>query len=287
MRLSLVIPLAVFVVGCGGGGGSVLKEESLRSGDLQASGTGLRAYATSGGSATVYGISGNITKLVHNDVTPTLAETEIYFADKFNGALNAISPDGTGLRKLASVGDVFLVRVSPGGSWIYYQEVAAVGLNLKRVSTTGGTPTTVVAGTKWGFALTPDGSKLIYSLPSNYIYVANADGTSPVLLQTTYSVEVVHCFDNSHFLSWDGSNMYVGDFTPYTSLTSYFPGYGATFGVNPKIFREYNWNSGLSTYEWRTDLAGVLAPSYASEFFTYGTELPYYARSFIGPDERS
>lgn len=282
------------LVGCGGGGSEgALAPESMNSGQLAAEGRGLKPYAASGTSATIFGISGAITRAVYNDVNPTMSETEIVFSDYYGESIKAIAPDGTGERTiLTGAGQqISWIRVSLNASWVYFQayDSGTGTYTIKRVAIGGGTPTTIATGAATGFALTPDAAKIVYRLSgSGNLYYANADGTSPVLIASGVFYQVVHCPDTTHTVLWDISGLlYSVTMAAGQTLSAIAAAEYAAFGTNPTTARIWGWDSGASVWRWEKARITAVNMTGTSNFFAYDAGNFNVMESQVGPDDRT
>lgn len=189
------LPL-IALAGCGGGGTTLANNTpggggEVTTGNFNFAGQLNQPMVTSGPGATVYALTGSISKAVMADTSPTVEETEIVASRRSNLGVQIIatSPDGSNPRVLCNeMYDANQIYAS--ATWVYYLNSH---LDLKRVPLAGGTPVTLKTGVN-SFALSPDGAKLAYMASYDY-NLCNADGSNDILM--------VH--DNSklyHFFGW-------------------------------------------------------------------------------------
>lgn len=183
---------SMLVAGCGGGGSPDLApEETVMAGSTEVVGTGITLDVASDG-ATLYGLTGNISRATYNDLNPTLGETEIYFGYTNawpSWSIDAVSIDGRSRRFVCNApGGIDFMRAHPAGAYLYFTVFDTY--QLYRVPVAGGTPTPILPGVPVSsFAFTPSGDKIVYrKQPHDGWWKANAGGGSPVKItaDTTY-----------------------------------------------------------------------------------------------------
>ena len=173
---------ALFVVGCGGGGGTVAgtPEPEVGAGQVRLAGQ-LREplFDSVGGGLSVYGFTGAIAKAYWADTNPSVADSELVFSmQSIRGdELWACEPDGSNPRLLASLAlTVTQIIVSHDGVWCYFIE----GGNLKRVAMAGGAVTTVLNDVA-NFCLTSTSTRaVVYRSNADTLSVINVNGTGLV-----------------------------------------------------------------------------------------------------------
>lgn len=181
---ALALPLSfglLFAVGCGGGGAGPASAPDQQVGPMTVSGE-VRALAPTllSGGATLYAITGTVSKVNFTDANPTVDETEVVFVGARGTAfaIMACSPDGTGLRVILN--DVGIVpRMEVIGDWVYYVTPTE---DLRRVRLSGGA-SVLVKATVSRFSSNLAGTKVYaYQTPSvtwpNGRFISfNLDGT--------------------------------------------------------------------------------------------------------------
>lgn len=134
---------------------------------------------TSGIGANVYALTGSITKATMTDANPTVEETEVFSSRDSNLGFQvvAMSPDGSNVRVLASNYVALYLAVSTTYVYALNQSTSAID----RIPYGGGSPVTMKANVT-SFALSPDGTKILYKNFSNELRFCNADGSGDTLL---------------------------------------------------------------------------------------------------------
>jgi Tol biopolymer transport system component len=110
------------------------------------------------------------------------------------GAIYTVKADGSGLKKIIALGkNTDYPTVSPDGHWLYFQSNASGRTQVYRchpdgtglVNLTAGDP----LGKRWkeafGYSLSADGSKMLYTVhdgSNGHVALANADGAKPRLV---------------------------------------------------------------------------------------------------------
>lgn len=181
------------VVGCGGGGGSSVTgpTETVSAGSVEVTGTNLATAAYAPGS-TLYAVTGNISGAIYNDLSPTLAETEVYYCwrdDFSNWRLGAVLPfledgvaasfgDGSVRFINDIVGTPVEMRVDPQGNWVYLT-LQTTTRRLYRYPAFGG-PRQLISSDCNAFAFTPSGSQIVFTKAStgNELWRMNPDGSN-------------------------------------------------------------------------------------------------------------
>lgn len=149
-RIALAaLSLAFVAAGCGGGGSSLSSgpapEKQIGPMSVQGAEKVLAPDVVPGG-ATLYGLTGSITKVSMVDANPTLEETEIYFlTGKGAGhAIMACSPNGGGLRTVCAASK-YAKHIKVIGSWVYFVVVDpnTFAIDLMRAPVDGGTASSI------------------------------------------------------------------------------------------------------------------------------------------------
>lgn len=183
-RFPTVAPILVafgFVSGCGGGGGIAAgpAETTLDSGSFSFKGQLNPPTMTSSIGASVFVLTGSITKATMTDASPTIDETEILTERLTNLGLQIIatSPDGSNPRVICSppAASSYLAASS---TWVYF---GTTGGSIGRAPLAGGSISTIKSGVA-SFALSPDGTKIAYATSTGDYRVCNADGTGDFLM---------------------------------------------------------------------------------------------------------
>lgn len=192
--------------------------ETVQQGDVTVRGDSLAASVTFNGS-TVYTMTGNITNATYNDLNPTLPETEIFASVQATvvseHSIIAMSPDGTGVRTLATLPASNFVpqemSVSPAGTWLYYLQYTGAHTSLFRIPTAGGSPVQIIDDCA-SYALSPNGAQILFRLLSHDgWHTANADGSGSVLVSsnTTYPYVLGYVNDKLAWLSSASGNAVI------------------------------------------------------------------------------
>lgn len=155
-------------------------------------------YSTN--SVSLTGVAGaNISSLVLNDSSLTLAETKIAFTQGFGSGdeqLSLMNPDGSEKTLLTNDKTLryFDVSISPDGSQLVYSSQRAGDLEIYRSNIDGTGEVQLTNALSYSDAprWSPDGSKIVFfsgRTGGDDIYVMNADGTNQTRLTSDASSE--------------------------------------------------------------------------------------------------
>ncbi len=199
MKRNYALFLAILILaGCGGEAGVASAPPSeISAGSFRVTGQMKAPLVAAGTSATVYALSGAITKATMSDLNPTIEETEIIFGRLGAGSVYSLvgcSPDGSNVRTIhATTGLPTQIFATTG--WIYFR---TLGGELRRVALAGSSTSTLLKSGVGSFALTPDGTKIVFNQGSVFKF-ANADGSAENTMITDASGhEFVGCPDNAN-----------------------------------------------------------------------------------------
>lgn len=292
---SLVIACLV-LAGCGGGGTPVPDPGGeVTAGSMRLTGT-MSAPQVFTGSATVYALTGTITKAILNDATPTTEETEIFFQRPGLSTIElmACSPDGSSLRKVCDIPfDSGLIRVSRSANYVYF---TSGNSHVYRAPFGGGTPVSLKSGVG-NFCLTPSGNKVVYSkLAVSGWWTANADFSGEQLITSDATPLGLGGALNENLavlFSTVNDTIYALDLTPGTSIVPKLTP-GADL-LDVYAFEDgdgfgYLWQSGATGYFRTVDVGATSTYSWIEHFEgTSGTALgtlrgysPDHQRLLIG-----
>jgi len=110
------------------------------------------------------------------------------------GAIYSVKGDGSGLRKVVSLGkNTDFPTISPDAQWVYFQSNTTGRSQIYRCRLDGSEVVNLTAGDKlgkkwkdaFGYSLSADGSKLLYTVHdgnSGHLALANADGSAACLI---------------------------------------------------------------------------------------------------------
>lgn len=223
MRFFLCVLAATALLGgCGGGGPVSISQPTgeITAGTMRLTGI-LNSPQVFTGSATVYALSGTITKAIMHDATPTAEETEVVFqrAGVTGWEMMACSPDGTGIRKICDLAEQSaLFQVNAAATYVYF--LIANG-NAYRVPFGGGSPALLKSGVG-SFDLTPSGNKIVYyKLSGPGWWTANADFSGELLITSDPTPLDLGGAINENLAvlySQANDNMYALDLTPGSSI---------------------------------------------------------------------
>jgi len=249
MRARNLTLLAVLLIsGCGGGGSDLPPAggSTVTAGNLQLTGTLDPVSFTSGIGANVYALTGSITKATMTDPNPTLDETEIFtsMTSNIGDELVAMSPSGSNQRVVATGVNANFLAVST--TYVYYLQSATS--TLYRVPYGGGTATTLKTGVL-SFALSPDGSKLLYITAVSELRYCNADGTGDNLITSPGPRIVMGFLSSTKGLIFDGSgNLYSAALSPGGSIVGIGSYAGLSVAGTQANAHKVAWYDGASLH---------------------------------------
>jgi Tol biopolymer transport system component len=140
------------------------------------------------------------TNLIHQMAWSSNAK-QLAFSANSDG-IHVINADGTHKVKLTShSADFGDLAWSPDGSHIYFLSAHGGPLELYQVGTSDGQLTRLASAPEYidFFALSPDGTKIVFRDDSNKVYIMNSDGSQVRQLLDTYP----------NYLSWSPDNQYL------------------------------------------------------------------------------
>lgn len=201
--LGWALLLATVGMGCGGGGSApVAQGGDVVVGSMRLTGQ-VNQPQTFTGDATVYAVTGNITRATLADATPTVDETEIVFQKIGPTAVevDACSPDGSNVRKICdfaqSVGNI---QVNPDGTYVYFNTANG---SVFRAPYAGGTPVLLESGVN-DYDICPSGTKVIYNkIVDDGWWTASATFSGDELISTDTSLNLGGAISDSSAVLYD------------------------------------------------------------------------------------
>jgi len=200
-RLFALVPVALILGGCGGGGGLA---GSAGGGDFSTDfgngfltrGRGAAVYPIPGTGSAVFvaAAGGDITYLGYSGPTGLFKNSRIAYANRTSSTTSQIwvmNADGSGAMRLTDgTNNDQYPSISADGTKIVFQSNAGGNLDIYSISSQGGAPTrlTTDATTDTEPAISPDGQRVAF-VNNARIWVMDADGSNKRALTSAGSFE--------------------------------------------------------------------------------------------------